>query len=267
MLAMTPRVLILAAALSLAHLACAQAEFSTRNGYPELRNWSGMPGGMFGVTRKGTPDTLHGALTLSTPIAYSLRSGNFAVGFSNTSFDTKLHLFPDTSAQSQSNGNGTGTLMAGISTGIGDFSYSYMVLSSKLNASMNLLFTPKQGEGPVTFAIGGQDVLNRAGADGEDFDAVNSFKSNSYFAVATAIIADESYVSLGLGDKRFHGIFGSASTKLGDWGRAMIEYDAFNWNYGLGFPFRIDENEGITAHVFIGMIAGKYTTFGIVLAK
>jgi hypothetical protein len=253
------RVFSILALLGVAGIACCQSELQGPSRFPETREMSGMPGGSFGVLPDGTP-SIKGSMALSTPIAYGLDHWHWAGGVNSTSTDSKF-----TGLDFRSHGtvsSGTAELMVGIPTKWGAFTYSAMPIDIHFRMATNLQFTPVQ-HGMVKVGIGVQDLFN----DTRTFHPKEFRNSRSPYIVATANPIEGGYVSLGYGNQRFGGVFGSVSKNIGNW-NAMAEYDTYNWNYGLAN--RIGHFRGgrrdVDATLFAGMIRGKYATASLVFS-
>ncbi|MBS1718664.1 MAG: hypothetical protein JSS72_13130 [Armatimonadetes bacterium] len=252
------RITTLFALLSLAACLSAQGELSGPREYPQFRTLSALPGGLFGVLPGGKPD-FSGAMAISTPIAYALGSRHFAAGLGNTSVNSRFAFF-DKHGSSTNTSNGTGFVMGGVTTPVGELCGTYMVLSSKGDQVYNFQFSPRM-EGKVRVGVGVQDAGSHGGASGDPLDFTLHYTSRSYYSVATADLGKGNYASVGYGDQRFGGVFGNVSAQVTPKLKALVEYDVFNWNFGLATP--VYQRNGATATLFAGMIRGKYATWGL----
>ncbi|MDX2064436.1 MAG: hypothetical protein SFX74_01710 [Fimbriimonadaceae bacterium] len=212
--------------------------------FPQFRNASGLPGGLFGVSADGRP-TMLGAMTISTPIGYSLGHNHFALGFANMSKDRTLR-FPQ-SRTNNDNANGTGFGMIGLTSRYGHVTLSGMVLSGIGDTTLNVQYQPNIPRLPKGLGVsfGVQDAFSSGGSAGvrrpED-----GRTSRSFFGVATYEAAPGVHLSVGKGDRRFRGLFGSASVNLGKRVKVFVENDTFNTNYGIGWnvgPLKRREDE------------------------
>lgn len=252
-------------------LASAQVELVGKNRYPQFRTFSALPGGGFGLTPEGKPD-FRGAMGISTPIAYSLAHLRFNIGVSNTGSDAGDFSFSDNNR----NANGTAWGMGGLKTPLGNLTASYMVLSRIGDSAFNFHFQPRIVSEETEkysaeirrfdFGFGVQDAFNTGGASGQAIDnATGGGNSTSFYAVGTMRVTEDFYASLGVGTQRFKGVFGNASYNLTPNVKATLEYDTFNWNYGLSFKaaeFGNGDRSG-NISVFLGHIRGKYLTWGL----
>ena len=205
--------------------------FSGKGQYPQYRGASGLPGGFFSLNYEGTP-TMKGAMAMTTPIGYSLSNYHFAGGFSNMSYDSKFR-FPRVNEDGEY-ANGTGIAMMGFSTKFGNFTVADMIHSNLGDNVINLLWqapVKKQGLG---LALGVQDLLERGGSAGVNQDGDHDNR-RTVFGVATYEIQPGTYVSLGVGDHRFKGVFGNASHNITPRLKVFGEYDTYNWNYGVAY--------------------------------
>lgn len=248
--------------------ALSQTEFEHPAQYPSFRGISGLPGGTFGVLRDGSI-SMKGALSFSSPIAYSVGNNQWFFGISETSNDQKLRLafnFRSKNGDILANGgSGKGVAVAGFTTPYGNLSGSFEVLSGKFNSVDNVEFTPNQDSKFATFAVGVQDVRGHGGFGGETYDNTHKgWSSRSFFGVATRPIGEKAYVSVGIGSQRFKRPFANASYGISNNVRAMAEYDGYNFNFGIGAEFgSVNWLFGRKAHfvTFLGDVRGKYISW------
>jgi hypothetical protein len=258
------RVSILVVALVLPVLARSQTELAGRGQFPQFRTLSGLVGGAFAIGRDGAPG-IRGAMGISTPVAYGLSADRGTIGFGTTNGSMRLELGTfreEGRAASDSTAQG----MIGVRAPAGRLVVGGMVLSKAGDSVLNLHYQPHSQPRGVTLGIGVQDVFSSGGSAGEFLDKKDGGLSRSLYAVATAEGRDGSTLSLGVGTMRFRTLFGNASVALGDRARAVGEYDGFNWNFGVaarvaGFdgPWR----KRVDAHLFIGVVRGKYAMWTV----
>ncbi|HZH99331.1 MAG TPA: hypothetical protein VEX38_10200, partial [Fimbriimonadaceae bacterium] len=166
--------------------------------------------------------------------------------------------------------------MFGLSTPLGNLTTGGMVLSGIGDSVLNLHFSPRLQkedeyslqEGPkIALGVGVQDVFSTGGSSGQNIDLrVGGRTSRSFYAVATAELSPDIYVSLGTGTRRFKGIFGNASVNVTPWLKGVAEYDAFNWNYGIAgslFQIPISSDRSVQATAFLGFVRGKHLTWSL----
>ncbi|HEY0867333.1 MAG TPA: hypothetical protein VGE01_08140 [Fimbriimonas sp.] len=205
-------------------------------GYPQFRNISGLPGGGFGVRPDGTVG-ISGALALTTPIAYSLRSRYYVAVAGAMSFDmTPRFNFDDDDELASM--NGTAALLGGFSSPNLDLTVGGLLLSSIGDTVLNLHASPTKAFGGLRFGVGVQDVFNTGGEYGH-LDPRGPGDSRSIYGVVTHEFAESRvYASLGIGSNRFNDGFGNVSVPLGDLARGYLEYDGkwvgFGAAYGAG---------------------------------
>lgn len=262
---------ILAVTLALlAPLALAQKDFQGRDEFPQFRNLGGLPGNMVPVGPDGIPNYF-GALSLSTPTAYTLGGWHGIAGFGTMSFDSRLRS-PE-GRDGQTTTNSTAQFMLGSTIrGIGNFSATYMVLSNLGDGAFNFSFTPANQPEKVKWAIGIQDLRGGGGAAGENIPG-DSDSSASLYTVTTFKINEKTHASIGTGTRRFKGFFGNISTNITPNIKTTLEYDAFNWNVGVAFRLTSLGNTSketydeaarkIEAHAFLGFIRGKSIFWGV----
>jgi hypothetical protein len=239
-------------------IAAAQSELVGPGRFPETRGISALPGGGFGVLRNGRP-SFNGAISFSTPIAYGLDNWHWAAGVNSISSNRKLRGIDTSSDEDVS--SGTGFVMFGIPTEFGSITYSAMFISVHVDElTSNFHFTPKQKEGPVTWAIGVQDLGDTSGTT-RPFERRSA---TSPYIVATGEPSEGVYASLGYGNQRFGGVFGNVSAPLTPDFKVLAEYDTYNWN--LGTAFRLGKVGRGEATGFLGLVRGKYATWNVAVS-
>lgn len=253
-------------ALALFQAASAQSELAGRHQYPQFRTLSGLPGGGFGVLPSGKPGVA-GAAALTTPIGYTLGTGDYALGAFNTGSNLNPFEF-DFAGNSREQTNGTGFFMFGLSHKGFRLTSGVTLLSTHGDTAFNFQLSPPN-LGKLGVAVGVQDLSGGGGASGTFFSG-DKDSSRSLYGVATYEFAQRAYVSLGVGDRRFHGGFGNVSVPITERARAMVEYDGFNFNggvfYGTGKGLRVGPNDARSElGFFLGLVRGKYATIGATL--
>ena len=246
--------------------AIVHAQVGGQGQFPQFRSMSGLPGSGYGVLADGKIDPL-GAWSLSTPIAYSLKPYQFSVGAGSLSPNSRPRFFDTTSGESR--GNGTGQITVGLPLGkYGTGTYTLMILSGKMDNASNFTYSPPGQTGPLRFGIGVQDIGGGGGTQGEGINHQDPGNSRSFFAVATFEGPQGLHASLGAGSTRFDGVFGNASANITPRTKAVVEFDTFNWNYGIGYDlgrfgkglFPGNESGG---SMFLGMIRGKFAYWSV----
>lgn len=243
-----------------------QSELSGRNLFPEFRTLSGLPGGTFGLTRKGAP-SISGAMGISTPLAYSLGGGHAVVGFSTASSNSRFR-FNSFTSEGQKTSDSTAQGMFGIHTLGGNLTIGGMILSKVGDSVLNLAYSPDRQIGRMSYGVGVQDAFNTGGSSGEAIDvAEGGGNSRSFYFAGTYEFGKGVYASLGTGSQRFKGLFGNASASMGRYAKAVIEYDTFNWNFGVAGSTHLFHapvvNKELSATMFLGFIRGKYAMWSI----
>lgn len=242
-------------------LAFAQVELSGPDNFPQFRGVSALPGGGICLMPDGNPGA-NGALAFSTPIGFALGHYRLNFGASVVSNSGKFVGFRNSKGENE--GNGTAYVIGGAELGsAGRASVSFMVLSSFGDNAWNIQYQPGQQKGPVWYSVGVQDVFGHGGSAGESIPG-DSETSRSFYGVATGLIGENTYVSLGTGSRRFSKGFFNASTNIGRDYKGMVEHDGFNWNYGIACTLGTDRDDrarGFT--VFLGYVRGKYLTWSV----
>jgi hypothetical protein len=252
------RVALLSFAIILASVGMAQSTFYRPGQYPSLRNLNGLPGQAFGINRSGEPD-FRGAMSYSTPIAYALTDWHWVLSGTFVS-NTLTPTFSDQSSAGSSSANGTATLQIGTRLGnFADLNYGFAVLSSRGDNIGSAHLTPIQN-GPIVFAVGVMDVSGSGGSSGQG-NPGDSDSSRSPYVVGTYELKPGTYLSMGYGDTRFRGLFGSISTPVTPRLKAVLEYDTFHWNQLLAYDLgRIGRGQ---ATLTFGTQAGRYAAWAL----
>lgn len=222
--------------------------------FPQFRDMSGLPGGMFGVTAKGVP-SIRGAMGISTPIGFSLGNMHFDLGAAARSRDNQP-VFINSSTHGNGNSDGTGQLMGGFRTPVGNLTVAGELLSTHLDNVLNLqLQLPFRWE-RAGVSVGMQNVFNHAEAAADTVPGEREL-SQSHFIVGTYEVAPGAFVSVGKGDVRYRGVFGNACAMLTPRLKAVGEYDAFGWNGGLALSLGgLPNLDGIFEHNEVTLWAG-----------
>lgn len=246
--------------------AFAQAQIGGPGTYPQFRSMSGLPGSGYGVESDGSTTPM-GAWSISTPIAYSLQPWHVVFGFGTMSPNLSPRFLDSSSHESTSNGTAQITIGAPLGR-FGQGTYTLMVLSSRLDNAGNFTWTPPGQTGPLRLGLGVQDVSGGGGTQGEGLNGQDPGNSRSWYGVATWEGPEGVHASLGTGTNRFKGVFGNISASLSPQTKAVLEYDTFNWNAGVGYDFGkigsspIKDHE-IGASMFLGVIRGKYAYWSL----
>lgn len=196
--------------------------------YPEFRYTSALPGGGWGVTPDGVPG-FEGALQTNVPVAYTPHRGT-VVGYSSGSFDSTPRF-----GFSGGEVNGTATIAMGFGRPGRGIYVCEMGTARTWESVQNLQvqLVPASDKIPAV-AIGVQDMLSqrRQRLGGSVHGAA------SYYAVATQeyeLLDRPIYVTLGVGLRRFNGVFGGVSWRAHDRLTVLAEYDGWNVNAGAAF--------------------------------
>lgn len=217
--------------LALAVPAAAQSDFVGRDRFPQFRGFGGLPGNGFGVTPDGRP-SFNGAMSFSTPVAYSLSDWRFVIGLSVIGTEDRLVFTLDGENDNVADtGNGSGQIMLGIPLGrYGDLTASAMVPSSQFDEVYNFHYSPPNQQGPVRFGLGVQDLSGNGGSSGTGVVG-DEASSTSWYGVGTWQSEDARlHVSAGWGSRRFRNGFASASYQITDRFKGVAEYDTFGIN-------------------------------------
>ncbi len=218
---------------------------------------AGLSGNGFGVLRDGTID-LRGAMTLSTPIAYTLRPGQLVIGGACRSFDTHFRWVNTQFGANTQKSDGTAQVMGAVKLPWGNVTLTHLVMSPAGDSVPNLQFTFANDWQGATWSFGIHDFTARGQAAGDNLPVEDAKNSESFFMVGTKELPDQSYLSLGLGTTRYRGPFGSYSRMLSSRCRGYFEYDTFNWNYGVGTEFKLASKK---AFLTLGMVRGNLATW------
>ena len=233
--------------------------------FPQFRDMGGMPGSGFGVLSDGHI-SMFGALALSTPIGYSLAPSTFVAGIATRSQDHMFRIINVDSNADKNSSDGTGQFLLGIKTSSGNLTLGMHVLSSKLDTTFNAQFQPRvNGLGRLGVSVGVQNWTNRGQAAGDNDPSADSENSLSPYVAGTYDMGRGNYATLGYGNTRFRGLFGSANYQLSPTTKLFVENDTFNWNYGVGYGTFMKkwDASGRRVRVFItaGFVRGELATW------
>lgn len=223
--------------------------------YPQFRTSSGLPGSGMPISEQGVLG--RGAVSISIPVAYSLRSNSFVIGGSFTADSLSLSGF--TRADATDFANGSAWALMGFDGRWGSASVGIMFLSGSFDNVINLQYRlPLKGR--TGLAIGVQDLIGDGGASGDTIDAVRNESSRSLFVVATHPIRESVYLTGGIGMNRFrHGFVGASWNVNQDWSLS-VEHDGFNFNGGVVWhprSFNLWQRD-VHPAIQLGTIRGKY---------
>lgn len=260
--------------LGLAILVCipgitqAQSDLIGPDEYPQFRGVSGLPGGGFPV-RPESGIGLGGAFALSTPVAYSLGHYEFFAGGSMLSTGSNIPPFSGGGGNGGDLFSANSTLwqMVGVKAGkVGWLTVSNMIVSSKRDNGTNYHFKFNIPNSKIGIAVGIQDIGGQIGSAGDIYKQADTKLSRSAYVVGTTPLGDRSYLSLGIGTRRFFKPFGSVSTWLTPRLGAFAEYEGREWNvgglYGLG-KFRFLKDRPAESFTSFGIVDGKYPYWSI----
>lgn len=254
----------LAIAALLCGLVCscfAQVELTGPNQYPQFRGVSGLAGGGIPLRPENKVGG-KGAVALSTPIGYALGHWKFFAGFSLLSTDG---AFPPFS-------NSGGDLLAGNGTlfevgsfyikGLGHITASQMNVSGRGDNTSNYSLRIPLGNDKIGWSIGVQDVTGTIGSAGDTFPVEDRLNSQSVFTVLTYQVADGTYVSAGVGSRRFKYGFANASHWVNDRLGFFLEHDGYNFNGGACWMLGSLKMDVVGSDVIgiatVGTVRGKY---------
>ncbi|HLO98601.1 MAG TPA: hypothetical protein VK171_08395 [Fimbriimonas sp.] len=251
--------------LSICGLALADGtELLGPNRFPQFRDMSGLTGSGFAVDANGFVTT-RGAISLSTPIGYTLASGKWAVGFASRSHNSKFAFINSDNATANKS-DGTGQIMRGWKVGNGNMALSSMWLSTELDSVQHIQWSPYiTNDQAWGWSVGIHNWTQRGHAAGDSNPAADAKNSLSVFFATTKMVGEDNYLTLGVGTTRYKGLFGSYCHQLTDRSKFFIENDTFNFNYGLsyGIPMKYKSFDGADAHLFLtaGFVRGKLATW------
>lgn len=269
----TTAVLVLAAC---AAGAAADGSFLTsgfigREQYPQFRGIVGLPGSGFAVSPDGRLD-FSGAMAYSTPVAFTPGGARVILGVGVYSYDREIQWLR--SGKDATTGNGTGFISFGFDLPqAGQGMLGFASLSGGRDMTINLQYTPRQS-GKVKVAVGALDFSGVGGSSGTGIQDDDD-SSQSFYVVATGPLQEGVYASLGTGTRRYTGLFGNLSGNINRNFKGVVEYDGFNWNYGIAFnpgpfvksdPFRDLPVRSPELTMFLGMVRGNRPAWSVVLS-
>ncbi|MBS1702711.1 MAG: hypothetical protein JST12_13695 [Armatimonadetes bacterium] len=225
--------------------------------FPQFRDMAGLSGNGFPVLRDGVVD-IHGALTLSTPIAYTLKPGQLVLGGASRSFDRSFRWVNTQFGANNQKSDGTGQVVGAVKTPWGNVTLSHLVMSPAGDSVQHLQFTFANDWRGATWSLGVHDITDRGQAAGDNLPVEDAKNSESFFVVGTKALPNDSYFTAGYGTARYRGPFGSYSRMIGDRSRFFGEYDTFNWNFGFATEFHVGSKK---AYLTAGLIRGDLATW------
>jgi hypothetical protein len=241
----------------------AQSELYGPNSFPQFRDMGGLCGNGFGINRDGRID-IAGASSLSTPLAYVLGSNQLAFGLSGRSQDRRFRWINTSTTSQVESTDATAQAIFGWDTSIGRFSYSHMVVSAFFDSVINFQYQPNLDLGKLSLGAGVQNYADRPHNAGDTF-AEDQNNSRSFYMVGTYELGGGNYVSLGKGDVRFKGLFGSGNYQFAKNFKAVVEYDTFAWNtgilYGSTLPGQSKAPRPLKGFIGAYLIGGKFATW------
>lgn len=224
--------------------------------FPQYRDMGGMPGSGFAVLPDGRISIL-GAMALSTPIGYSLAGGVFDFGFASRSQDRMFRIINVDSNADKNSSDGTGQFLLGIKTSSGNLTLGMHILSSKLDSTFNAQFQPKiDNLGRIGVSIGVQNWTNRGQANGDNDPQADSQNSLSPYVAGTYDLGKGHFATLGYGNTRFRGLFGSVNYQFSPTTKLFLENDTFNWNFGAAYGTYIPKWDAAGKRVRVFITAG-----------
>ncbi len=244
--------------VALAATGLSQAQFTGPGQYPSMRNLNGLPGQGYGIGRDGHP-SFAGAFSFTTPVAYSLSHWHFVLQGASVSNSFSL-VFANEKSGATRGANGTAVLQIGTRIGdFADFTYGFSVLSSKGDNIGSAQLTPLQN-GPVVFAIGVMDVSGSGGSSGQGLPGDDN-NSRSPYLVGTWEAAPGSFLTIGYGNTRYRGLFGSVSTMITPRFKVILEHDTFSFSPFVAY----DVGRIGSAHITttLGAQAGRFGTWAL----
>jgi hypothetical protein len=230
--------------------------------YPQFRDMAGLSGNGFPVKRTGELG-LAGALSLSTPIGYVLGTKQLVLGASSRSFDRSLRWVNTSFASNQEKSDGTLQGIFSLDSLGSRIAITHMIVSPANDSVQHLQYQlrlPESKTNNWTFSIGCHNVTDRPAANGDDNPVEDSRLSRSFFVVGTQELPEDAYLTVGLGDTRYRGFFGSYSKMLNSHWRAYGEFDTFNWNFGALTELRL---LGMQAFLQMGLVRGDLATWSL----
>lgn len=220
---------------TLAAVAHSQADFGPAGQYPQFRGISGLPGSGFGILPDGTP-SFSGAMSYSSPIAYSLNNWHFSIDAENASDYWFFRLPHITGRTGNQDSNGKVNFMLGVPLGkFGSLTLSQTILSSLLDGAFNFQYQFPVFYKGIGIAFGAQDFRGSVHNSGAENVPGGDGVSRSYYGVITAPLPHGIYVSAGFGDRRFKHGFANVSAPIGDRFKAVVENDGLSFNEGLAY--------------------------------
>jgi hypothetical protein len=253
------RVVAQVCALAVATIASSQdPNLFGPNRFPQFRDMGGLSGSGFGVNSSGLVSTT-GVVSLSTPIGFALGGYNLVVGGAGRSQNASFQWVNTGKTQTNQKSDGTAQFIYGFDTNYGRIAISHMLLSSQLDSVQNLQWQLPIGNEFFGVSSGVHNITRRPHAAVDSLPIADSKNSRSYFLAGTYQTEQGHSITLGKGDTRYRGLFGSFNYQQSEAIRFFGEYDTFNWNYGVTWG----QQAGQGQHFFVTLasVAGKYSTW------
>lgn len=206
----------------------------------QFRGASGLPGSGFGIKADGSLGN-GGAISFSTPVAYSLKGGDGVTVFGAVGNKDNSKFFP---GRVQANG----TALLGYSLPGFNVTFGGMVLNNSLDTSLNIHVSPTSEVFGLRVGFGVQDALGRysAGLDGR-----------TYYGVVTKELSFlNAYLSVGAGNNHFENGFGSFSFSAIKGVRTYVEYNGELTSFGAAYQLG-------QATFSAGLVDNKFVTYSV----
>jgi len=252
----------------LSAVAFGQADFTANGQYPQYRGYSGLPGSGFGVLPDGTP-SFNGAMTYSSPQAYSLNNWHFSIDAENASDYDFFRLPHVTGRRGNQDSNGKLGGMVGIPLGkFGAVTAGITILSSIWDTAFSFQYQLPFTYKGAAVSFGCQDFRGAIHGSGAENVPGGNGLSRSYYGVITAPLSGGIYASAGLGDRRFEKGFANISVPLGDRFKFVGEHDGFNFTEALAYHPNAPRNfmffgKSAIATIMIGYEKSHYAFWSI----
>jgi hypothetical protein len=218
----------------------------------------GLSGAGFGVNSSGDVSTM-GVVSLSTPIGFTLGNYRLICGVASRSQNTSFQFINTGSDQISQPSDGTAQFIYGFDTNYGRLAITHMLLSSQRDSVQNVQWQLPVGNEFFGVSVGVHNITRRPHAAVDSDPDADSKNSRSYFIAATYQTEEGHSLTLGKGDTRYRGIFGSLNYQMSERLRIFSEYDTFNWNYGIMLGAPVNEKQSV--FMTLGLVGGKYATW------
>ena len=186
--------------------------------HPEFRHVCGLPGSGVPVNEFGQFG-FGGAYHMNVPCAYTPSKDNYALMYNSASRDSTFRL-----RLSGHRTDGSAAAMVGFGKPGRGLTATYFVVDEEWVNTINLQYQVREEDDDIpAIAVGILDIFDQR----QELAGRNGGARSIYVTATRKILESEKplYVTLGLGNEKFHGLFGAVSYYPSDRLNVGFEYD------------------------------------------